>query len=54
MQRLLCAATEMPDRAVHARELVDDVDVVDVREAGAAVLLRDEDAEHPELAELRE
>ena len=42
------------DRAVHARELVDDVDVVDVRQARAAVLLGHEDAQHPELAQLRE
>jgi hypothetical protein len=41
-------------RAVDARELLDDSDVVDVGEAGTAVRLRDEDTEHPEVSETRD
>ena len=50
----LCAATVSADRAVDDAELLDDVDVVDVRQPGAAVLLGKDHAEHPELAELFE
>ena len=40
------------DAAVDDAELLDDVDVVDIRQPRASVLLRKDRAEHPELAEL--
>ena len=40
------------DPAVDDGELLDDVDVVDVRQTGAAVLLGENRAQHPELTEL--
>ena len=51
MQRLLCAATEMPTEPSTRESSSMTFDVVDVGEPGAAVLLREDDAQHPELAE---
>ena len=52
-QRPLCAATDSASAGIDARELLDADAVVERRHAGAAVLLRELDAEQPERRELR-
>ena len=43
---------DQPHRAIDARQLLDGDDVLDVAQAGAAVLLREDDAQQAQLGEL--
>ena len=52
VQSELCAATISADRAIDAREFFDGDGVFDVAEPGAAVILREDDAQQAEFGQL--